>query len=386
MAALAGTIAALEEVPSYHCSGVWVLWGQPRRWEIWYATGKHREDLGPKTTVDDGRRQRSHKAGTAVVFVDRSHLAEGSENGSIFQPGRFLRRIEEMSRRPGWFVRIEKGKERTAQGLDLERFEISMTMDQRVHPTHNERGKITLVVDPSTRLPTRWVLYDWQEGRWQLRQRVDQVEYNLAIPERVFDLKLPAGTRTVDVDWSKRTHALLAAEKASDGREVVLRAIDLTAEGDVMVSVANQKEGQGLQPPTLSVVWLQAKDDLGRVYVDAGYNYIAPTFAMAWLVPLVPQQAQDPLPRRLTVSAELANGETVDFRGLPAPPPAYETVREMPPYYDTPMTAQEVEKIRAKARAAAPRRFGWARTLQRAGNQGRLRQSPDRGSSEPAAR
>jgi hypothetical protein len=285
-----------------------------------------------------------------VMFVDRSLLARRPNMGNLFEPDGFLRRIEEMRREPGWFMRVEEGMTQTPEGRRL-RFEIFMTMDQRVHLTHNQRGRLTLLVDSSTRLPVRWVNEEWRDGKWELNNRVDRIEYDVPIPDQAFQLELPSGTRTVNVDWSHRARARLAAQTASDGGEVVLRALDQTAEGDVMVSVAHAKEGDRLQPPTPRVVFLHATDESGRLYVDAESTYVAPTFEMKWLVPLVPRQPGQPGPRRLTITAELTNTEKVTFRDLPAPPPAYESLGELPPYVDTPMTdPREVEKTRTRAR------------------------------------
>jgi hypothetical protein len=351
MGALAATMAALRQVSTYHWTGVWVSHGQPLRWESWYAEGQYREDLGDKTTVDDGQQRRSHRAGTRVQFVDRSALARRPNAASLYEPDGFLKRIQQMQREPGWFVRVEEGEEQTPEGRRL-RFQIFMSMDRRVHPTHDQKSRVTLLVDPGTRLPVRWVNEEWRDAKWQLSNRVDRIEYDVAVPDRVFQLQMPPGTRTVNVDWSHRTRARLAAQTAADGREVVLRAIDQTAEGDVLVSVAHAKEGDRLQPPTPQVVDMQATDERGRVYVDASSGHIAPTFEVWWLVPLVPRKPGEPGPRRLTITAELNPRVMVTFRDLPAPPPAYETVGELPPYIDSPCTNPlEVEKIRARGRA-----------------------------------
>lgn len=350
MGALAATMAALRQVSSVHSTGVWVSNGQPLRWESWYAPGRYREDLGNKTSIDDSRQRLSYRAGTSVVFVDRSLLAQGQDQPRLFQPDGFLQQIERLRHQPGWFVRVEEGAAQTPEGRRL-RFEIFMTMDSRVHPSHNQKSKLTLLVDPHTRLPVRWVNEEWRGGKWELGNRVDRIEYDVPIPNRVFQLDLPPDTRTVNVDWSHRAQAQLTARPTADGGEVVLRAIDQTGEGDVMVSVAHAKEGDRLHLPTTRVVQLEATDERGRLYVDAGSNYIAPTFEMKWLVPYIPWKPGEPGPRRLTLTAELTNGEKVTFRDLPAPPPAYETVGELPPYVDTPLTnPREVEKVRARAR------------------------------------
>lgn len=94
---------------------------------------------------------------------------------------------------------------------------------------------------------------------------------------------------------------------------------------------------------------LQGNRAVGERLVAEHYPriYIASTYEMHWLVPLKPG---GPPPQWFTIAAELADGKTVVFRQIPAPPPAFESVREMPPYCDTPMTGQEVEQIRARAR------------------------------------
>jgi hypothetical protein len=356
MGALAATMAALRQVSSYHWTGVWVSNGQPLRHEAWYQGGRYREEMGDKTTVDDGQQRRSHRAGTRVLFVDRSALARRPNAASLYEPDGFLKRIQEMQQQPGWFVRVEEGDTQTPEGRRLQ-FQIFMTMDSRVHPTHNQRSRVTLLVDPGTRLPVRWVNDEWRDGKWQVSSRVDRIDYDVAVPDQVFQLKTPPGTRTVSVDWSHRARARLVARTASDGSEVVLRAIDQTAQADVMVSVAHEKEGT-----RLPIFQMQATDERGRVYIDGWFNYQASTYEMKWLVPLVPRRPGEQAPRRLTLTAELTNLEKVTFRDLPAPPPAYETVGELPPYVDTPLTnSAEVEKVRTRARAQYPRLRDWRR-------------------------
>jgi hypothetical protein len=352
-AALTETLAAFEKIPSLHWTGVQVIRGKPQRWEFWYALGRSREVIGDTTTIDDGQQRRKHRAGAQVVFVDRSWIAHDPKRAERFQPGGFLRALQEMKHR-GWLVHVQKRMEKTSEEHLVQRFDIDVAMDRRTHPSHDQRSRMVLLVDPNTKLPVSWTIQEFRSGNWQPSARVDRIEYNVPILDRTFQSPVPAGMRTIDVDQGKRSHARLAVQRSRDGREIILRGLDLTAEGDVMVSVSNARPGNFVgvdhTPPT-PVEFTKLMDDRGAIYVDTWNDYVAPAYTMFWLMPLRPRNEGAPWPRRFTLTVELENRERVIFRAIPAPPPAFESVLEVPPFHDFLMNANDVEKIRTKARA-----------------------------------
>src|SRR5438552_1440442 len=124
-AVFAQTIAALRKVRSYDWTGVEVRYGRPQRWEMWYSSGRSREQIGDLTIVNDGDHQRSYKAGSGVVIVDRSFPAGNNRMTQLLQPGGFLSRVEAMRHDPGWRIRVEERTSRTPDGRAVQRFEIS---------------------------------------------------------------------------------------------------------------------------------------------------------------------------------------------------------------------------------------------------------------------
>jgi hypothetical protein len=227
-------------------------------------------------------------------------------------------------------------------------------MDRRTHPSHDERTRMVLLVDPDTHLPVGWTLYDFREGGWEPNQRIDQIEYNVSPAESRFHLQVPPGTRTVDVDQSRRSRARLASQTSQNGQEIVLRAIDETWDGDVFMSLSNAVPGDFVgvdHTPPQPVEFIRLQDDRGTIYVDTWSQHITPAFTMFWLIPRTPRHEGDPWPKRFTITVQPEQGELLTFRDVPAPPPAYESVLEVPPYPDTVMDAGEVETTRKEARA-----------------------------------
>jgi hypothetical protein len=347
--ALAETAEALRRVSSLHWTGIQVVKGQEQQWEFWYSAGGSREEIGDRVTVDDGEQQRSYQRGSRVVFVDRSYLKRDPERPTPFQPGGLIPALERFRGLPDWDVRVEQRDDKTPEGRRGQRFEIYLT-----HPGIEQ--KMVCLIDPGTKLPLSWASYTKRPGRWELDQRVDRIEYNVATPADLFQLRLPAGVRTIDVDQSKRARAHLAAQRTPKRREVILRAIDMTAKGDVMVSIGCLEAPDAQKPAApVRIAWpepqVELVDDHGMVYAFTSNNYIEPTYTMFWLVPLKPRKPGDPWPQRFTISVNFDAGrDVVTFRDIAAPPPAFEDVIEVPPYNGIWMDAREAEKIRTQTR------------------------------------
>src|SRR5207237_4332024 len=94
-----------------------------------------------------------------------------------------------------------------------------------------------------------WVATEWREGREQLWARVDRIDYNVDFPAALFDLKLPADTRVIVVDHPQRDQQQLASQTTPRGWKMVLRAIDLTREGDALVTVSQIPPGHDRPQP-----------------------------------------------------------------------------------------------------------------------------------------
>jgi outer membrane lipoprotein-sorting protein len=345
-AVFAQTFAALRKVRSYHWTGVQVLHGRPQRWEMWYSSGRSREQIGDQTIVNDGDHQRSYKAGSGVVIVDRSFPAGNNRMTQLLQPGGFLSRIEAMRHDPGCPIRVEERTSRTPDGRAVQRFEIATAAAGNGQRTDPPQGRMTFLVDPDTKLPVGWTVYELREGRWRLSLRIDRFEYNTPIPGQLFDLKLPAGTPAVVVDHSTREQAQLAAQTTPRGWKIILRAIDRTREGDVMVSVSQVPPGHDRSQPD-PVPLKEILDDRGTVYADTHNDYMAGTYTMFWLVSPSPPGSNGSWPQRFTLTVQVEDGENVTFRNIAAPPPAFESVLQLLPDRDP----DEVETIRAGARA-----------------------------------
>jgi outer membrane lipoprotein-sorting protein len=345
-AVFAQTFAAFRKVRSYHWTGVEVLHGRPQRWEMWYSSGRSREQIGDQTIVNDGAHQRSYKAGSGVVIVDRSFPAGNNRMTQLLQPGGFLSRIEAMRRDPGWRIHVEERPGRTREGRPAQRFEISWTAAGQVDRTDVRQGRMTFLVDPGTKLPVGWTVYELREGNWHLRQRIDRFDYNIPIPSQLFDLKLPAGTRVVVVDHGNRERAQLAERTTARGWKIILRAIDRTQAGDVMVSVSQVPPGHDRSQPD-PVPLKEILDDRGTVYADTHNDYVVGTYTMFWLVSPSPPGPDASWPQRFALTVRVEDGENVTFRNIAAPPPAFESVLQLLPDRDP----DEVETIRAGARA-----------------------------------
>jgi outer membrane lipoprotein-sorting protein len=351
----AQTMAALRKVRSYHWTGVMEDGGWQQPWEVWYSPGHYREQIGDQTTVDDGIHKRRYKAGSRVVIVDRSNLTGDGPWAQLLQPGDFLSRMGAMKRDNGWRMTINRQTTRTRGGERLDAYELTAISPGKLHGVDFQKSRMVFRVDSGTKLPVSWVVTEWQSGREQLRVRVDRIDYNTAFPASLFDLKAPAGTRELEIDRRPRDQVQLATQTTPRGWKIILHALDLTREGDVLVTVSQVLPapgggGSGPQaerPQPDPVPLKELRDDRGTVYADTHNDQIAGTYTVFWLVSPVPPGANGPWPQRCTVAVQVEDGENVTFRDIPVQPPALESVLQLFPVGDP----DQVEKIRAAARA-----------------------------------
>src|SRR5262249_2353831 len=289
------------------------------------------------------------------VTVDRSTLTGDGPWAQLLQPGSFLSRMEAMKRDHGWRLTINRQTGRTPGGYSVDAYEIQASANGRPHAIDIQRNRRILRGDSDTKLPVSWVLTEWQGGREQLRLRVDRIDYDVAFPSSLFDLQAPAGARELEVDHRPRDQKQLASQTTPRGWKIILRALDLTREGDALVTVSQVPAapgggGAGSQaerPQPDPVPLKELRDERGTVYADTHNDQIAGTYTTFWLVSPSPPGASGPWPQHFTITVQVEDGESLTFHNIPAQPPAFESVLQLFPIGDP----DQVEKIRAKARA-----------------------------------
>jgi hypothetical protein len=343
MRALAKTMTALERVRSIHWTGVSRVKESMARGETWFSEGRSRSEQGDRITVDDGETRRTYTKGTDFVLVDRSSLRNRRETPTPFQPDGLLSSLERFRRAIDSKLRVEELRATGEDGRPLQRFEIYIS-----HRGSEE--KLVWLIDRETRLPVKTEQYDKMQGDWQLRNRVDRIEYNLPIPEERFRLSLPPDVRAIDVDRSKRARARLAVRRLPGGGQVILHATDMTQRGDVLLSLS-AVGADGYPMDTIGIALEKLTDERATSYVRTSPNIFEHAYRVFWMVPLKPPAPGDPHPRRLTFSVLLGTGERAVFRDLAAPPP-FETLKEVPPFCDWHDGEPEFEQHRRRARIA----------------------------------
>jgi len=301
------TLAAADAVQTLHMT-YWVQHpdGARETWQVWYAHGKWRvESLRDGAPTDVQSFGTGLIGGIEVYDGKQAHFYDPRENrvwlNTSDQPflapfGGFTVAAM-LNSAPAEDVQLEQT--RAPDGRSLNRFVIA---------TQDGLGRIIVLADPKTDLPTAIEFYALSASEWQLVGGAERIEYDADVDPGLFVLTAPEDAEIIDkaafdASFEQRYQQGMGRAE-SGGREAVLRDFQVVLGGDVFVIWT----WTGNRAP-LVFGDLKLEDSLGTEYIWARGAYLdLGVHAPAWFIAKSPPPFQ-PAWYRLAIPCKYRIGE-----------------------------------------------------------------------------
>jgi hypothetical protein len=307
--------AAVQSANTWHLSGWKIHRGRQIAWEIWGRRTPffYREQIGEELNFDDG--------------TQRVRIVDTGQDGKLFA----LRLASGPAPSDQWWswLAVGVGWRKSKPWRETRDTLIWSGHDSGMQGPYTQADSY-LTVDKHTWLPLRYEYHEYEDrnGSRTLAKVTEllRAEYNVALPDSVTTLRLPAGVRLADT-LSAPTDPSVPVENAQRAHGVTLQVTPLALDPDGIVLakvscwLGNLKLGaEGTSTWNDVETHIRYRTDRETqdtaYHADDGTRYVefewprldlnlANGDVLKLLAPLEPRPAGAPLPRSLTLNLEV---------------------------------------------------------------------------------